>query len=234
EAGVMQPIVVRRAGNGYQLVAGERRWRAARKAGLDRVPAVIHDLSDAETAQWALVENLQREDLDPIERARAFEHLAQEFDWTHGQIAEQIGVSRAAVSNSLRLLSLPDEIRELIQAGSLSEGQAKVLAGIDTPARQLKLARRAADEGWSVRALENAAKPARPEGDGGGAESSGGSDSSSRPPQLVDLERQISEQLQTKVQLKTGRKKGSGSLTIKFYSLDQFDGLLERLGVETD
>jgi ParB family chromosome partitioning protein len=235
-AGVMQPVVLRRdaAGEGWELVAGERRWRAARQAGLETIPALVRDLADHELAEWALIENLQREDLNPIERAEAFGNLADAFGLDHGAIAERVGVNRVTVTNALRLLTLHPDVQALVRDGRLSNGQAKALAGIEDHDRQAALARRAVDEDWSVRALEAAVRDGRgaagEEGETGEAERS----RPERPHRLVDLEQQIAEQLQTKVTLKPGRRKGTGALTIRFFTLDQFDGLLDRLGVETD
>jgi len=230
-AGVMQPIVVRPKEDGWELVAGERRWRAARQAGLEHIPAIVRKLDERESAEWALIENLQREDLNPMERAEAFRRLSERFELDHAAIAERVGVGRVTVTNTLRLLSLHPEVQEMVRDGQLSQGQAKVLAGIEAQDAQRELARRAVSEGMTVRALEAAGREghqATPH------KSAMPSSKTPRSPQLVALEQQITDQLQTKVSIRAGRKKGAGTITIHFYSLDEFDGLLERLGVETN
>ncbi|MEM6458892.1 MAG: ParB/RepB/Spo0J family partition protein [Planctomycetota bacterium] len=224
--GVMQPVLVRKASaGGYELIAGERRWRAARQAGLAEVPALLRDLGDRASAEWALVENLQREDLNPIERALAFARLGDVFSLTHEQVAERVGLERSSVTNHLRLLRLGELVRDMVSAGTLGMGHARALAGLDDAETQQRLAETAVREGWSVRRVESAVKQASAVGPGTDRPGP------VRPAYLQDLERQIAEQLGTKVHLKTGRKKGSGSLSIDFYSIEQFDELLAKLGV---
>ena len=225
----MQPVVVRPVGKGgYELVAGERRWRAARTAGLERIPALLRELDDRQLAEWALIENLQREDLNPIERAEAFERLGDGFGLSHEEIAARVGLERSTVSNLLRLLRLAGPVREMVVREALSMGQARALAGVDSPAEQQMLAERAVKEGMSVRQVEAAVKTLRQ-----GGEVKAPAKKALRAAYLDDLERQIGEQLSTKVQIKTARKKGAGTLSIDFYSIDQFDELLAKLGVET-
>lgn len=154
EHGVVQPVIVRPAGAGYELIAGERRWRAAQAAGLETIPAVVRSVSDHEALEIALVENLQRADLSPIEEAAGYARLAEELGLTHEAIAQKVGKSRPVVTNALRLLSLPAEVRDLVHAGRLSAGHAKVLLGMEGDGYRLRLARRAVEEGWSVRELE--------------------------------------------------------------------------------
>lgn len=229
--GVMQPIVVRpaSAGGGYELVAGERRWRAARQAGLERVPAVVRELTDQQLAEWALVENLQREDLDPIERARAFARLIEAFHVKQDDLAARVGVDRSTLANTLRLLDLPEPIQKAVQAGRLSAGHARALLAVPDDDARIALAERAMAGGWSVRMIEAAVKRA-----GVDAAPAASKPAAQRPAHLADLEQQIAQQLNTKVQLKSGRRKGSGALTINFYSLDEFDALLDKLGVKLD
>ena len=160
--GVLQPVVVTRgAGAGYYLIAGERRWRAAQLAGLERIPAVIREVEgDADHLALALIENLQREDLTPIEEARAFHHLRSESGRSQEQIAAQVGKDRSTVANSLRLLQLPLEVQEMVDAGALSSGHARALAGLGEAGRQTELARRCVAGAWSVRELERRLRPA--------------------------------------------------------------------------
>lgn len=232
--GVMQPVIVRpTAGeSGYEIVAGERRWRAAEKAGLDTIPAIVRELDDRQTSEWALIENLQREDLNPIDRAEAFQRLTDRYEIGHEQIAERIGVDRSTITNTMRLLALDGQVQEVVRTGQLSISQAKVLLGLtDHREAQRALARKAVKEQWSVRRIEAEVKKLAevvPE------PSPGAEKMPARAPYMVDLERQITESLGTKVRLRPGKKKGSGSLTIDFYSIDHFAGLMERFGVETE
>jgi ParB family transcriptional regulator, chromosome partitioning protein len=159
--GVLQPVLVRpRAGGTYELVAGERRWRAAKLAGLERVPALVRDRDDAATLELALVENMAREDLNPVEEARACAALVEELGLTREEVGLRVGRSRVAVSNLLRLLDLPDEALALVEDGTLSEGHGRALLLAEDHAARRRLARAAADEGWSVRTLEGKAREA--------------------------------------------------------------------------
>ena len=240
EAGVMQPIVVRPIDPpnpdepAFELVAGERRWRAARIAGLDQIPALVRELSDQQLAEWALIENLQREDLNPIERAQAFSQLVEHFHLRHDDIAQRVGVDRSTVSNLLRLLTLHEPVRQLVSDGQLSAGQARALAGLDDPDQQLALARHAIAQAWSVRRIEDAVRKQNAQQTQPDSATTSRPASTVRSAQLADLERQVAEQLHTKVRIKPGRKKGTGTLTIEFYDLDHFDSLLKQLGVETE
>lgn len=236
--GLMQPIVVRADPHHegqYQLVAGERRWRAAQLAELPQLPALVRDLSDQQIAEWALVENLQREDLDPIERARAFRHLVDQFGLTHDQVASRVGVNRVSVSNLLRILDLETDIQGAVRRGDLTLGHAKVLLAVENPKQQARLGQRAVSAGWTVRKLEEAVRhlDKTAAGDGQGA-ADANKQQTGRAAHFADLEQQIGEQLQTRVRVKPGRKKGSGAITLEFYSIEQFDQLLEQLGVRVD
>ena len=232
--GVMQPVIVRPAGKKghYELVAGERRLRAAQQAGLGNIPAIIRRLDDRQVAEWSLIENLQREDLNPIERAEAFQSLIQDYQLSHEEVAARVGLERSSVSNLLRILGLEKSMRRLIVDGLLSLGQARALAGVSDPDVQVALGNRAVTDRWSVRQVEAAVRKA-----GAVASRAGEKDfksDGSRSMVLRDLEKQIGDQLQTRIRIRSGRKKGSGSITIDFYDLDQFDSLLARLGVATE
>lgn len=158
ENGILQPILIRPRGNGsYQIVAGERRWRAARMAGLKTVPVYIRELDDEKTAQLALIENLHREDLNPVEEAQAYQRLMKEYKMTQEQLAKLAGKSRSAIANSLRILNLPEKVQTMLIEGSLTAGHAKALAGLDDRKRAEELAQEAADKGYSVRELERLA-----------------------------------------------------------------------------
>ena len=239
--GVMQPILVRPAGTDapqgvrYELIAGERRWRAARLAGLERVPAIETALDDRDAATWALVENVQREDLDPIERAEALRALVERFGLTQAALAERIGVGRPTVANLMRLTELEGEIRDLIRSGALSAGHAKALLGAPPGEARGALAARAASEGWSVRALEEAVRDGAPASDAGAPAPKDGSRRAPAPdPTLADLERQLGESLGTKVRVRTDASRKKGRIVLEFYSIDHFEGLLGALGIRLD
>lgn len=233
--GLMQPVVLRlveggAAGPRYELVAGERRWRAARLAGLEQIPALVRELDDQQLAELALIENLQREDLNPIDRAEAFQRLGDRFHLTQEAIAARVGLDRSTVANLVRLLQLAPSVQQLVRDDLLSMGHARALLGVEDAVQQEVLAKRAIREGLSVREVEAAARKLA----NGGAGAPVAKAPASRPHHFEDLERQIGQQLGTKVALRAGRKKGAGRLTIEFYSLDQFDSLLEKLGVTTE
>ncbi len=237
-AGLMQPIVVRIRRDerdpegGVEIIAGERRWRAARIVGLSQVPAVIHDVSDQIAAEWALIENVQRKDLTPLERAEAFLTLYEQFSLSHQDIAERVGLQRATVSNHLRLLELDPRAREALAGGEIDMGHARALLGVTDPAARSRLLERTVSEGWSVRALERAIR-ASPKSVTG--EDSAPTDVPARvSPSVADLESRLSAHLGTKVSIRPGRKRGSGKVTIDFFSFDEFEGLLLRMGFDPD
>ncbi len=230
--GVMQPILVRpklhdgaaQAAAGWELVAGERRWRAAQLAKLEIIPASIIDIDDKEAAEWGIAENLQREDLSAIEQGWALRQLVDRFGQTHSEIASRIGIARASVSNLIRLTDLETDLQEMILRGDLSAGHAKVLLGIDSVQARQRFALQTVKHAWSVRALEsainkadqtNTAKPAH---------------QGEQPANIVELERQLAEHLGTKVRLRTARDGKRGSLTIEFFGPDGFEDLASRLG----
>jgi len=231
--GLMQPIVVRPGAKDsqYELVVGERRWRAAQMADLTTIPVVVRTLNEEQSAAWALVENLQREDLNAIERAEAFQKLADQFKLSHSQIADRVGVDRSSVSNALRLLTLHPDVQMLIQEDLLSAGQAKALAGLSDQEAQKVIAEKAIRESWSVRQMEQAIRKLQQGGESGPATADR---PAPRQVHLADLERQITRQLGTKVNVKAGRKKGSGKLTINFNSNEHFEEILGKLGVALD
>ena len=223
EVGVLQPLLVRLLPNkSYQLIAGERRWRAAKKAGLTHVPAVVRETDDLTSVENALVENLHRQDLSPLEEASAYQQLIDEFNMTHDSVAKRVGKSRSAVSNSLRLLGLPASIQGLIADGRLSAGHAKVLLGTDDRAFQEALAKRVVNEGLSVRALEDAVRertgtPKTVEPTAPGETSTATRTTTLREPGLLELEMLIAEHLATSVQVKKAGTRGT--ITIQFADL---------------
>jgi ParB family transcriptional regulator, chromosome partitioning protein len=237
EIGVLQPILVRPAADGvYELVAGERRWRAARRAGLTVIPAIIRATDDLGSVERALVENLHRQDLTPLEEAAAYQQLIEDFELTHEQVASRVGKSRSAVTNTLRLMSLPASIQHLLADGRLSAGHARALLGTPDRAFQEQLARRAVADGWSVRVLEDAVKMRgvdSAEADGGQtapAASSGGPvmDGAGltpatrlRPPGLLELEGLLADYLSTRVAVSMGASKGK--VVIDFADLEDLE-----------
>ena len=226
ERGVLQPVLVRPlAGGTFELVAGERRWRAAQLAGLERVPALVREREDAETLEVALVENMAREDLNPIEEARAVAALVEELGLTREAVGKRVGRSRVAVSNLLRLLDLPDEVIALVEAGRLTEGHGKALLLAEDHADRRRLAQRAADEGWSVRVTEQRAREAAAPASGGGA----GGRTAVHPDQAEAMGR-IADRLGTALGREVRvRPRGTGyRVELQLDSADDVDALLER------
>ena len=227
EKGVLQPLIVCPAGDGtFRLIAGERRLRAAKLAGLKRVPAVLKKTANQDSLEIALIENLQREDLNPVETAQALERLQKEFSLTHEALSGRLGMERTTITNHLRLLKLPEEVRALLADGKLSMGHAKVILGIDSQSQQAGLAARAVSEGLSVRELERLLKAKDPAC--GIKQGSKKEKAAPADPNVQDLEDRLSRSLGTKVKVKHKGKKG-GTLHIEYYSLEQLEGLLEKM-----
>ena len=221
--GIIQPIVVRPEGNHFELIAGERRWRAAQIAGLQKIPAVIRDIDGKSAAAIALIENIQREDLNPLEEAQALMHLIDEFDLTHQQVADSVGRSRASVSNLLRLLDLADPVKDQINQGLLDMGHARALLGLIRH-DQIEVANIIVNRGLSVRETEALVKQRlKPS-------VSKQSTSSESDPDTKRLETRISEKLGAGVKIKSG-KQGSGQLIISFHNSDELDGILQHLSL---
>ncbi|MBQ5988569.1 MAG: ParB/RepB/Spo0J family partition protein [Oscillospiraceae bacterium] len=219
--GLLQPIVVRPYGRAYQIVAGERRWRAARVAGLGEVPVVIKEFSDSEAMQIALIENLQRENLNPVEEALGYRELSEKYDMTQESIAEMTGRSRSAVTNAIRILGLPDEVLEMIRNGQVSTGHAKVLLALDDEKTIKELASQVADGVLTVRALENAVKSLKSEKKG------------KTPPKKTDtyfreMELSLKERLGRKVLIKN-KSNDKGTLVLEFYNKDDLREIADRL-----
>lgn len=250
QQGLMQPVVIRQRGDGggYELVAGERRWRAAQRAGLDEVPAIVVDIDDQQAAAWAMVENVQRVELSAMEKARGYRRLNEQFKMTHAEISQAIGEERSMVSNFIRLTELEHDIQQLIDDRKLLFGHGKVLLGMAPGSTRVMLARRAAEEQTSVRGLEQLIEEHRAramavsgempsEVKGPDASSGAGESGQARPgllarAQIMDLERQISDQLGTRVRITAkGGASGSGLISLAFYTHEQFEGLLERMNV---
>ena len=226
--GLLQPIIVRQApdGQGYQLVAGERRWRAAQRAGLHQIPALIRDLDDAATYEIALVENIQRQDLNAIEEAGAYRRLIDDFGHSQEALARLVGKSRSHVANLMRLLDLPQGVQALVSDGSLSMGHARALIGADEAEA---IARKVVKEGLSVRAVEALIRADRGGGRKAAAEPAAGP---GRDPDIMAVERHLSELLGIGVAIQYAGG-GKGALTLKFASLDQLDMICQRLSGES-
>jgi ParB family chromosome partitioning protein len=225
-AGLLQPVVVRETTDGYQLVAGERRWRAAKELGWRRIPAVVRDVDDRTLLTLALIENLQRASLSPIDEAEGYDRLAREFGLAHGEIAERVGRDRSTVANAIRLLKLPKSVQTFLDSGALSAGHARALLSLPTDRDIVRLAREAVAKDWSVRELETHSRsPGR-----GGASGPGKGKGATRaaPPESRRIEEALRKRLGTDARVVlTG--KGKGHVSLRFYSSDDLARLLELL-----
>jgi ParB family transcriptional regulator, chromosome partitioning protein len=219
DKGLLQPLVVRQRGNEFEIVAGERRWRAAQRAGIHEVPVLIRDLTDGEALEIALIENIQRADLNALEEARAYQQLMDQFDYTQQQLADSVGKSRSHIANTIRLLSLPESVRRHIEDGALTAGHARALVATDSPQQ---LAEKIIQLGMTVREAEGLSRSE--------AEAKG------RPPVVkaqkdadtVALERQLSEVLGLKVEI-VNKGRAGGSVTVRYKTLEQLDDVCNRL-----
>ena len=222
--GLIQPIVVRKGATGFELIAGERRLRAARQAGFQNIPAIIREVDRFGQAQMALVENIQREDLNPIDRAAAYKTLIEQLKLTQAELAIRLGEDRSSIANHLRLLDLSESVRKLIAEGNVSLGHAKLLAGISNIIEQERLAILVVADGLSVRQLEKLIQGANLPPKAGVGPSSA---------YISDLEKSLSRQLGLRVRVKAS-KKGKGRLVINYNTLDEFDRLMSTLGVKVE
>ena len=220
-SGLIQPIIVREVGDSYQLIAGERRWRAARQAGLDRIPAIVREASDAESLELALVENLLREDLNPMEEAEGYSHLLAQFGWTQEQLAQRIGRDRTSVANALRLLRLPDEIQADLRGRRLTMGHARALLALSSPSDQLRLRDEILAHDWSVRTTEDSVRATEP------AQTIRRTPRRRRghSPELAALEQSLQRALLTRVSITgDGRR---GKIEITYANADELERLAE-------
>jgi len=229
ELGVLQPVLVRQLEIGsFQLIAGERRWRAAKRAGLQTMPAIVRTADDTAVLQQALVENLQREDLNALDEAAAYQQLIEDFELTHEEVATRVGKSRAAVSNALRLFQLPPQVQKMLVDGSLSAGHARALLGTPDRGYQEALAKRTIAEGLSVRAVEEAVRertgkttPAPAPAGGSAPATEGDPGKRLRPPGLLELEELLARHLDTRVKIEMGATKGR--VLIEFATLEDLE-----------
>lgn len=223
-SGVIQPVVVRRVNGSYQLIAGERRWRAARQAGLERIPAVVRDATDVESLEIALVENLLREDLNPMEEAEAYHKLLAQFGWTQEQLAQRVGRDRSSIANALRLLRLPEPIQADLRGGRLTMGHALALLSLTGETDQLRLREEILAHSWSVRATEQSARaveaasgaPRKPKA------------ARRRSPELVAVEEALQRALMTRVRV-SGTER-AGTIQVAYANAEELERLAELMG----
>lgn len=222
--GLLQPIVVRPLGNAsYEIIAGERRWRAAQLAGLEEVSCLVFNYTDEQALQASIIENINRADLNPIEEAQAYQRMIDEFDYLHEEIAASVGKSRAAITNSLRLLKLEPKVRQYLAKGELSEGHGKILAGL-LPLQQLDLATRCIDKQWNVRKLELEVKKLHATPNDSGPYS----DANTKR-----LESQLSDHVGNRVQIDY-EERGGGYVRIRFNNIDELEGHFNKIGFKFD
>ncbi|MHC4712926.1 MAG: ParB/RepB/Spo0J family partition protein [Planctomycetota bacterium] len=218
--GILQPVVVRPAESGFELIAGERRWRAARDIGLEVIPVIIRQADDERALELALVENIQREDLNHIDRALAYRQLMNAFGLTQEEAAGRVGQDRSTVANTLRLLELPDEVQEMVRGGQLAMGHARALLALRDARAILKAAHRVAEEGLSVRETEALASPRRP---------GRPRVRKTKPPEIIDLENKLRQHFGTKVEVSAGRKRGR--IVIEYYTKADLERVLDKINV---
>ena len=223
EHGLIQPLIVSTTPEGYQLIAGERRWRAARLAGLDRVPVVVKEASDRARLELALVENLQRTDLNPLETAIAYDQLIRDFDLTHAEVAERMGKSRVSITKSLRLLRLPDSIKKTLMAGDITEGHAEALVALDDDELQLQVVERIRSEGLNVRQTEQLVRQLRDSQ----PEPAAPATTQGHDPYVQGLEDEFREALGTKVNLFKNER--GGRLVVHFYSDEELQAIYDAI-----
>jgi ParB family chromosome partitioning protein len=224
-SGVIQPIIVRRLAGSYQLIAGERRWRAARQAGLERIPAIVRDATDAQSIELALVENLLREDLNPIEAAQAYQKLLAEFGWTQEELAQRIGKDRTSIANCLRLLRLPEEIQTDLRSGRLTMGHARALLALTSVAEQLQLRDEILAHDWSVRTTEDSIRATEAVGVARGLPPRKGR---RRSAELAALEEALQRGLMTRVRIIGNERRGK--IEVTYATPDELERLAEVFG----
>jgi ParB family chromosome partitioning protein len=228
EIGVLQPILVRQTDEDeYELIAGERRWRAARRAGMATIPAIIRTASDSESLEQALIENLNREELNPLEEAAGYQQLIEDFDLTHDQLSARVGKSRVAITNALRLFQLPPSVQRLVAEGRLSGGHARAILGTPDRAFQEALARRAANEQLSVRAVEEAVRERNQLAGPSDAPIPKTASGRLRPPGILELEELLADHLSTKVRVDMGANRGK--VVIEFATLEDLERIYKAM-----
>ena len=243
QSGVVQPIVVRRKKESdensqgivkYEIIAGERRWRAAKAVGLEEVPVVVREVTDEQALELALIENIQREDLNAIDRATAYERYCTEFSLKAEDVARKLGEDRTTVVNYLRLLELPKTVKEMVAEGLITMGHARCILGVNDSEEQIDLARRVVTNSLSVRVLEDIVRRHKDQRKNATGKSEEESKRLNKSPHISDLENRLQQAVGTKVAIKEGRRKGRGRIVIDYYSLDDFDRISNMLGLERE
>lgn len=227
--GLIQPVIVRAAEGGYQLIAGERRLRAAEFAGLETIPAIIRKSDDRQMLEWALIENIHRADLNPIERAQAYRNYIDSFSLSQSEAAEKLGENRTVIANHLRILDLPQEVKQMLSDGKLSTGHAKAILSLPTDHLRKQLANRALAGRLSVREVERLVRKHLDQ-----PEKAEKKQKKEKPAHIQDLQERLASRLGTKVAIDTKKKGNKGKITIEFYSLDDFDRIIETIGVDSE
>jgi ParB family chromosome partitioning protein len=220
EHGVLQPILVKPKDDGYEIVAGERRWRAAAMAGLNTVPVIIKDVNDMQADEISLIENLQRDDLTVVEEARAYKNMMENYGYTQESLAARIGKSRSQIANTVRILALPEQILDLLEQRKLSAGHARALLAIGNPKDQMRMANAIIENKLSVRQIEKDVKKSNPEQEE--------KPKARKIPEIMDLEERIQLRLGTKAEISSGKK--GGRIVIQYYSLDDLQRIIDILG----
>ena len=223
--GVLQPIIVRPERNGYELIAGERRFRASKLASLDKIPALIRQATNEQLHEWALVENIHRVDLNPIERAKAYQDYLNIFSLTQSEAAQRLGEDRSVIANYIRILELPNEIRQILSEGKITMGHARAILALPTDELRRKMANRAMSGRLSVREIERLVRKYL------AGTSRENKEKHIKTAHIIDLERKLSSHLGTKVNINTRRNGKKGKIIIEFYSIEEFDGIAEKLGL---
>jgi len=224
EKGILQPVIVSKSKDGFILICGERRLRAATKCGLEKIPAIIKDLAPQEFLEWGLIENIQREDLNPLEEAQAYYKLMEQNALSQDDVAKRVGKNRATVANMVRLLRLPEPVREMLATGRLSSGHARALLGLLTPEHQRQLAKRIVEENLSVRQVEAIVGRSV-------AHRRGAKQARNLSPEIIDLESQLTSWFGTQVKIYPRKNKNQGRIEIQYFSLDDLDRVLEKAGL---
>lgn len=225
--GVIQPIVVKKTEEGYTLVSGERRWRAAKLAGFQKIPVVIKNYSESEMMEIAIIENLQREDLNPIEEALAYQQLMEKSSLKMGELAQKLGKHRSTIANLVRLLSFPSPVLTLIKDGKLSEGQARPLLSLTDAKKQIDLAQKIVEEQWSARMVENFVS-----GSPSSKKEKSDSKTKAKDPSIIKIENKLRNKLSAKLDIQHDEKMGKGKIQIYYNNLTDMERILENLGVK--
>lgn len=227
EKGILQPVIVSKKGEGFILICGERRFRAASLCGLEKIPAIVNDLAPKEFLEWGLIENIQREDLNPLEEAQAYYKLMEQNSLSQDEVAKRVGKNRVTIANMVRLLRLPEPVRELLASGRLTAGHARAILGLLTPEHQRQMAKRIVEENLSVRQVEAIVGRSV-------AHRRGAKKARNLSPEIVDLESQLTRWFGTQVKIYPRKNKNEGRIEIQYFSLDDLDRVLEKAGLPKD